>query len=458
MKNLIDDVKRHTHRGISGYYYLKTQKVYIPFMKITIECLTRKITDLNIFFESILKLIEISVKDVNEISMILGVSYDVIKEAIIDMVNINYVFVSNNILGLTAKGKEALKSKKKIEIKKTYLKDILVDMITGEILDSEGIRLIEPKSRTVCLEESFKIDSDFLSTHFKEINDVYQLQQKNNSVFGDSAIVNELYKIIGVTYSSLYYTDNDVYMYKSETSDELIFEFKSDINDKYKNELYKQLKDDHRPCQEHFFERRRDFTEKLMLSPLSQEIELMVQANETKKALFSDQTDINNKIYAFKKKRYALNDQEYVSYLYNSKELDIKRIFICSNNLNDLLSSSFSSQLNVLSTEMPVFIIFDKNEYKVDNSIKHFFSNPNKNLYIIPFDSIEENIICFDSELTIHFHFGIIDAFNKKISYKLPIFDFDRNQTKEKVEHIIEKYELQSKLPYIISKKSKKKH
>ena len=133
-------------------------------------------------------------------------------------------------------------------------------------------------------------------------------------------------------------------------------------------------------------------------------------------------------------------------------------IFICSNNLNDLLSSSFSSQLNVLSTEMPVFIIFDKNEYKVDNSIKHFFSNPNKNLYIIPFDSIEENIICFDSELTIHFHFGIIDAFNKKISYKLPIFDFDRNQTKEKVEHIIEKYELHSKLPYIISKKSKKKH
>lgn len=443
MKNLIDDVKRHTHRGVSGYYYLKTQKVYIPFMKITIECLTRKITELNIFYESILKLIEISVKDVNEISTILGVSYDVVKEAIIDMVNINYVFVSNNILGLTVKGKEAIKSKKKIDIKKTYLKDVLVDMITGEILDSEGIRLIEPKRRTVCLEEAFKIDSDFLSTHFKEINDVYQLQQKNNSVFGDSAIVNELYKIICVTYSSLYYTDNDVYMYKSETSDELIFEFKSDTNDKYKNELYKQLKNDHRPCQECFFERRRDWVDKLTVNPLFYDVGLMTQANETKNILFSDQTDINSKINAFRKKRYALSDMEYVSYLFHSKEIEFEKIFISSNNLSDLLTASFCSQLNVLSTEMPIFIIYNKNEYKINKSIKHFFGNHNENLHLIETDIIEEDLICFDSKLIIRFQYGIVEAFNKKISYTLPIIDFAPKLVEEKVRNIIKSYDLQ---------------
>lgn len=62
MKNLINDVKRHTPKPIPGYHYLKTQKIYIPFTKVTIECLTRKISELNLFFESILKLIDISVK------------------------------------------------------------------------------------------------------------------------------------------------------------------------------------------------------------------------------------------------------------------------------------------------------------------------------------------------------------------------------------------------------------
>ena len=68
MKHLIDDIKRHTPKSIPGYYYLKTQNIYIPFMKVTIECLTRKISELNLFFESVLKLIEISVTDINEIA------------------------------------------------------------------------------------------------------------------------------------------------------------------------------------------------------------------------------------------------------------------------------------------------------------------------------------------------------------------------------------------------------
>lgn len=91
MKNLISDVKRNTPKSIPGYYYLKTQNIYIPFMKTTIECLIRKISELNLFFESILKLIDISVKDINEIAKILGVSYSVVKEAIIDMVSIDYI-------------------------------------------------------------------------------------------------------------------------------------------------------------------------------------------------------------------------------------------------------------------------------------------------------------------------------------------------------------------------------
>jgi len=100
MKNLINDVKRHTPKSVPGYNYLKTQNIYIPFMKITVECLTRKISELNLFFESILKLIDISVKDINEIAEILGVSNSIVKEAVVDMVGMDYIYTSENMLSL----------------------------------------------------------------------------------------------------------------------------------------------------------------------------------------------------------------------------------------------------------------------------------------------------------------------------------------------------------------------
>ena len=106
MKNLIDDIKRHTSRPISGYRYLKTQK-YIYHLSV-----------LNLFFESILKLIDISVKDINEIARILGVPYSVVKEAVVDMVSVNYIYASENTLGITLKGANALKTRQRIDIQK----------------------------------------------------------------------------------------------------------------------------------------------------------------------------------------------------------------------------------------------------------------------------------------------------------------------------------------------------
>ena len=228
MRHLIDDIKQNTPRSISGYHYLKTQDLYVPFKRLTIECLTRKISELNLFFESILKLIEISVSDISDISNILGVPYGVIKEAIIDMINIDYIYASGNALGITKKGESALKTKKRIDIKKTYLKDIVVDMITGTVYDADAVKLTKACQSAVLLEGVVDMDERYLESHFHDFNHLYQTQQKNNSVFGDSAVTSELYKIIGVDRSELCYFENKIYMYKSNTSDELMFEFLSD--------------------------------------------------------------------------------------------------------------------------------------------------------------------------------------------------------------------------------------
>ena len=425
MKNLIDDVKRHTTKSVPGYHYLKTQNIYIPFMKITVECLTRKISELNLFFESILKLIDISVKDINEIAKILGVSYSVVKEAIIDMVGMDYIYVSENILGITAKGANALKTRQRVDIQKTYLKDIMVDMITGIVYDADSVRVSKIKQRDVLLDAAVQLDGCFLDSHFREINEVYQQQQKNNSVFGSNAIISELYKTIRISYSELHYVENRLYLYGSESSNELLFEFSSDNNDRYKNEFYKQLKDSCRPCQEFFFEKNKALISHLQSGATKIDVNAMMQTENTKKLLFADNVTEEQRIDAFTQRRYALNDTEHLSYLYNSKSLGYSAIYICSDHMQGLLSHAFCSQLNVLAERIPVFIIYDKNERNIDDSLKYFFKVPSANLHLISSDKIEENLICFVSKLIMYLQENIVTAFDRPIIYLQPICEFD---------------------------------
>lgn len=442
MKNLINDVKRNTPKSMPGYYYLKTQNIYIPFMEITVECLIRKISELNLFFESILKLIDISVKDINEIAKILGVSYSIVKEAIIDMVSIDFIYASENTLGITKKGVDALKTRQRVDIQKIYLKDIMVDMITGMIYDSDAVKVSGINQRDVLLEGIVQIDNSFLDSHFREINEIYQLQQKNNSVFGNGTVTSEIYKTIGISYSKLLYVENRVYMYKSESSDELMFVFSSDSNDKYKNEFYNQLKDSCRPCQEYFFENRRDLVDKIQSHSTEIETKLMTQTENAWKMLFDDNVTEELKINVFTKRRYALNDREYLSYLCNYKSLKYSRVIICSDHMNGLLSNVFCSQLNVLADKIPVFIIYNKTERNVEKSLRHFFNNSKVNLHLISSNDIEENLICFYSELVIYLHENVITAFNRPVVYMQSICDFNKKNVSDTVGNIVNKYNL----------------
>ena len=442
MKNLINDVRRHTPQIVSGYNYIKTQSVYIPFKKVTIECLSRKISELNLFFESILKLIDISVKNVNEIAEILGVSTSIVNEAIVDMVNIDYVFASEGMLTITEKGMKALETRKKVDIQKSYLKDLVVDMITGAVYDADSVKFSKTGTRNVILEAVVNIDDAYLDTHFQEINNIYQLQQKNNSVFGNSSVTNELYKIIGVSYTELHYLESKVYIYKSDSSDELFFVFTNDSNDKYKNEFYNQLKSSFRPCQEYFFEKSRDFINEIKKRETGTDDKKASQTQAVSKLLFSDKTSEEDLLDSFVQDRYALNDTEYLSYLYYPKAFRYRRICVCSNNLGRLLSNSFCSQINVLAEKIPIFIVYNKNEYGIDRSIAHFFKEPQKNLHLIPKESVDDNIICFDSEVLMYLQEHIVTAFDRPISYLQLVCCFNKQVVEDEMNRVIDKYNL----------------
>ena len=442
MKNLIDDVRRHTPKVVSGYNYIKTQSVYIPFKKVTIECLSRKISELNLFFESILKLIDISVKSVNEIAEVLGVSTSIVNEAIIDLVNIDYVFASEGMLSITEKGMKALKTRKKVDIQKSYLKDLIVDMITGAVHDADSVKFSKTSTRNVILEAVVNIDDAYLDTHFQEINNIYQMQQKNNSVFGNSSVTNELYKIIGVSYTELHYFESKVYIYKSDSSDELFFVFTNDSNDKYKNEFYNQLKSGFRPCQEYFFEKSRDFINEIKMQENEIDDKKASQTRAVSKLLFLDKSSEEDILNSFVQDRYALNDTEYLSYLYYPKAFRYNRICVCANHLGRLLSNAFCSQINCLAEKMPVFIIYNKNEYGIDRSIEHFFKEPPKNLHLVPKEKVDDNLICFHSEIIMCFHEHIVTAFDRPIAYMQLECCFNKQVVQAEMNRVIDKYDL----------------
>lgn len=64
MKQVVSAVAGNLPRQLKNFHLIKRQDIYIPFCEIGITCLTKEVTEINLFFETILKLIDIEVSDV----------------------------------------------------------------------------------------------------------------------------------------------------------------------------------------------------------------------------------------------------------------------------------------------------------------------------------------------------------------------------------------------------------
>ena len=98
MKQLVATVVRKLPRELKNYHLIKRQNIFIPYCEIGISCLTKEVTEINLFFETILKLIDIEVSDVYEISSIMGVEFKLLKETIVDMIEQRYIITVENKL------------------------------------------------------------------------------------------------------------------------------------------------------------------------------------------------------------------------------------------------------------------------------------------------------------------------------------------------------------------------
>ncbi len=430
MQKIIEYIKAEMPEQMPGFKCIKSQEILIPYMEIGVECLVKNITNLNLIFETILKLIDIQVNDINDISDILGVTYEFIKEAIVDMVSYDYVTVSENKLRMTKKGADALKTSKRIEIKKNYINNILVNLITEEIVDSIDITLSKPNKNSVCLENDIEIDKNFLDSKFKNLNEVYQKQQEANSVFGRISVTKELYKVVAVNYSNLKYVKNKVYIYKSEDGESVLLKFKNDINDIYLEAFYKQIKKGLKPAHENFFERDWKFKKDQHIfveDPL-----LMSNSDSLHKLIKKDSSD--KIVEMFKTRRYALCDEEYYSYFKLFEEINPSKIFICSNRINSVLPENIMKEIVQIAEKIPVYLLYDKSQTWVCNYANRFRrdkKDKKDKFNLIPCENIDESTVCFYSSLLINFNEYTQNILNNTITHKIPIVDFNNKNTAE---------------------------
>ena len=260
MKQLVAAVSRKLPRELKNFHLIKRQSIFIPYCEIGITCLTKEVTEINLFFETILKLIDIEVADVYEISAIMGVEFKLLKEAIVDMIEQKYIITSQNKLIMTPRGRKALADRKQVTIRKRNINELSVNMITGNIEESGKNAFAKPSKRDICLSEEQTITKDYLESNYAIINEIYQRNQIESNIFNTKILQRELYKILDIAYEKLYYVKDELFIYKNDDSEDYEFIIKGDIGERYQNSFYHQVRDVVYSGMENFFERDWDFS------------------------------------------------------------------------------------------------------------------------------------------------------------------------------------------------------
>lgn len=437
MKYLIEAIARDLPKEVKNYQLIKRQDIYIPYREIGVECLTKETADINLFYETILKFLEIGVCDINEIALIMGTEYKLLKEVVVDMIEEQYISTSQNRLFMTKRGKEALKSRKTVTIQKKNINQVMVNMITGAIEEGNHITTSQVSRLDLCLNEVFSISKDFLESNYAKINELYQKEQIESSIFKMRYTSRELYKILDISYDKLCFKKEELLVYKNNESDDYEFVISKDVGEGYINAFYDQIKDIVCPGLENLFERNRDFVRSCELFGIVENEEKM-QTNKLKEMLFGCDAITDEICQEFVKKRSIIDNKEIEKYFVHHKEVQYDGIIISSKRMKNLLSNTVVNMLNE-DSKKKIVIIYDANEYDIENYLLRRFSASYKDERILLFkEEKPKEFICFYPNVLIDLKESITYVFNHPMVVLEGTICFDSQIVKDMLDSIIE--------------------
>lgn len=447
MKQLVAAVTRRLPREIKNFHLIKRQSIYIPYCEIGITCLTKEVTVINLFFETILKLIDIGVSDVYEISAIMGVEFKLLKETIVDMIEQKYIITSQNKLIMTPRGQKALADRKLITIRKKNLNELSVNMITGNIEESGKNTFVKPSKRDICLSEEQSITKDFLESNYAIINEIYQRNQIEANIFNTKILQRELYKILDIAYEKLYYVKDELLIYKNDDSEDYEFIIRGDVVERYQNSFYRQVRDVVYSGMENFFERDWDFSQNHYAKWIVSQEDRQYTRNLIEK-LNGNEIISDELLGEYIHTRALIDETELEAIFSYNKEFDYDGIIISCERLKKLLTSEIVSALNQISKKR-MWLLYDPNEYNVKNIIEQNLGDKikKKEVSILENKEICNQFICFYPNILVEFVEKTEKVFDRPITIFEGRIEFDSDVIKHKMNEIINECKISFSLP-----------
>lgn len=141
MKKLVEDLFQHIIPVNEGYDYLFSDSVYVPIYETSLLVTKRTIMPISLVEEKVLQLIDVGVYQIGEIAQILGLKRKLLDVTLADLYSKNLVMVSTDSCKMMTAGREALNNLNRAEKKQDILKNVSLDGILGNIIDSSAYEL-----------------------------------------------------------------------------------------------------------------------------------------------------------------------------------------------------------------------------------------------------------------------------------------------------------------------------
>lgn len=454
MKELVAAVANQLPQELKNAYLIKRQNIYIPYYEVGIECLTKEVTEINLFFETILKLISIGVSDIYEVSTIMGLEFKLLKEVIVDMIEQNYIITSENKLIMTPKGRKALSDRKLVTIRKSNINEITINMITGDIEDGWKNKISKPDIGEICLNEEIIITKNFLENNYTSINRIYQKSQIEINVFNMKDMKRELYKILDITYEKLYYIKHELLVYKNNDSGDYEFIIKDDIGEKYLNCFYRQVRDVVYSGMENFFEKdwifsQNHYNEAIVSLSDRQYTQKLIEKLNGKDMISDDLLE------DYKHARSLIDNKELEILFSHNKKIDYDGMIISCERFKKLLNSEIISTLNQINKKN-IWILYDSNEYNIKEFLVKKLDSKRKEMNILEKIEDEDQFICFYPNILVEFVEKTEKVFNKPFTVFEGRIEFDSDIIKNKMCKIITKYNISFSFPKFENEKYSK--
>lgn len=364
MWNVTYDLKKNIFPEKKGYQFVKSINLFIPHREIGLNVLVRKEQQINLFNETILKLIDNKCNSIANIAELTGVEEEIVIDVVGGMANLDLVYLKSGLLILTPRGEEVLKTLKETIIEKEEVNRIIINAINGKITEVDH-SYSKPNVNCASLDEKIKIQEEFILKNFEVFNEFYQKRQEDLDV-GEFNGINEIYQILSKSYEKLCYIMIKTYIYENLKDNDIIFDCESDKDNNYATILASQV---------HYSTGARNFLKNKFEAATyidnptlidnekerkSEELIQFIRTNKSDKLINNDEFD--KKYFT---ERYLI-ENEYIDILLSLPIIRPTEIFILSNDLSEILSDSIITSIQQVLTNFntKLTIICNKQDRK----------------------------------------------------------------------------------------------